>query len=172
MTVLFFLAALCTSNSIGADLTGADLEGLWHAMPFVGSGYAEFYAFFVDGSFVWRENGMDGEARLRERRGSWCMEGDSLVLLVSTDLVWEGGSLVPATGSVGTDSELIGFTPMYYDYFIPEEVRLQVGRPSLERAADNPDLPVDMWRMFIGGDPFWRLCGDPSVVREILIRGY
>lgn len=172
MTVLFLLAALGTSASIGPDRTGADLDGLWHAMPFVGSGYARFYAFFPDGSFVWRENGMDGEARLRERRGSWIASGDTLLFLVESEIRWEGGTLEPATGSTGTDSELVGFTTSVIDYPFPDTLRIPFAGPLLEMAADNPDLPVDMWRIIIGGDPFWRLCGDPEVVREILIRGY
>lgn len=166
MTVLLVAAALCFEPA------EAGLDGLWHAMPCVGSGYAEIYAFFSDGSFVWRENGMDGEARLRERGGCWLLEGDTLLLAVDSEIRLEGGELVPAAGSTGTDSELTGFKTMSVDYPFPETLRLPVSGPCLEEAASNQDLPVDMWRILIGGEPFWRLSDDPVLIREILTRGY
>ncbi|HOZ18307.1 MAG TPA: hypothetical protein PLF04_08245 [Candidatus Fermentibacter daniensis] len=152
------------------DMPDSGRAGLWHAMPMVASGYAEIYALLEDGTFLWRESEMDGEARLRERSGNWSIEGDSLVLLVTTDLVWEGGTLEPATGSVGTDSELTGFTGMYYDYFLPVEVRLHASAPSFEQAGANPDLPVGMWRMIIGGEEYWLLSSDPGTIQLILNR--
>ena len=146
------------------------VAGLWHAMPMVASGYAEIYALYENGMFVWRESEMDGESRLRERSGNWSLEGDTLVLLVGTDLVREGGTLEPATGSVGTDSELTGFTETYYDYFVPQEVRLGVSIPELVEPEDDPDLPAGMWRMVIGDREYWLLSSDPGTMREILGR--
>ena len=140
----------------------AGVCGLWHGMPMVASGHARIYALLDDGRFVWRESEMDGEARLRERSGCWSMEGDTLVLRVSTDLVWEGGTMEPATGSTGTDSELVGFTGMYYDYFVPQEVRIVASAPELVQPEDDPDLPAGMWRMIIGGEDYWLLSSDPG----------
>lgn len=151
-------------------LPAGGAAGLWHAMPMVASGYAEIYALFEDGAFLWRESEMDGESRLRERWGNWRVEGDTLILLVGTDLVWAGGTLEPATGSVGTDSELVGFTEQYYDYFVPEEVRLGVSAPELVEPEDDLDLPAGMWRMVIAGEEYWLLSSDPGVMQEILGR--
>lgn len=170
LTALLMIAAFYPDLSSLTAMPAGGIAGFWHAMPMVASGYSRVYAFFDDGRFVWRESEMDGEARLRERSGNWTLEGDSLVLLVTTDLVREGGILEPATGSTGTDSELTGFAEMYYDYFVPEEVRLGASAPLFVEPADDPDLPVGMWRMIIGGEDYWLLSSDPGTIQLILNR--
>jgi hypothetical protein len=163
--MLFLIVAVLFAEP--PDMPDAGRAGLWHAMPIVASGYAGLYALFEDGTFLWRESEMDWAARLRERSGSWRVEGDTLVLTVSSEMVWEGGTLVPAAGSAGSDSELTGFTEVYYDYAIPGEVRLGVSAPEPAESEDYPDMPGGMRRMIIGGKDYWLLSSDPGTILNL-----
>lgn len=134
-----------------------ELPGIWHNSTCVGSGYSELYALCPDGSYRWRESQMDGEARVRERWGSWTVAGDILVLAVDSVLVWEGGNMVPSECSVGTDSMLVGFTEVVLRPVPPDTVRVTIANLRMDTADDNPDLPEDLWGMDFDGSRFWRI---------------
>ncbi len=139
----------------------SQLPGVWHNSTCVGSGYSQLYALYPDSSFRWRESQMDGVARTRERWGRWRFEGDCLILLVDSTLVWKGGENVPAECSVGTDEMLVGFSEEILHAVPPETLEVRITDLELDTADENEDLPADLWGMDFDGARFWRI-GSPG----------
>lgn len=144
----------------GAD--GGSIAGLWHNSTCVGSGYCELWALYPDGSFRWRENQMDGVSRIRDRWGHWSCKGDSLVVLVDSVAVWEGGRLVPAECSIGTDSMLVDFAAVILRPARSETLVVRLSSPELDLMDENEDLPADLWGMDFDGSRCWRISSGDS----------
>ena len=79
------------------------LVGLWHNSPVVGSGFSERLLLEKEYSFVWFASQMDGMQRVRARSGYWKVTGGKLELYATEEIRWEGGRVVPAFASWGTD---------------------------------------------------------------------
>ncbi|NLP05591.1 hypothetical protein GX411_06550 [Candidatus Fermentibacteria bacterium] len=139
----------------------SNLPGVWHNSTCVGSGYSEIYALCPDSSFRWRESQMDGMSRVREVRGTWSLAGDTLVLEADSVLVWEGGEVVPAECSIGTDSMLVGFIEAMHHPVPPDTLRVRISNLRLDTMDENSDLPDNLWGMDFEGSRFWRI-GSPG----------
>jgi hypothetical protein len=157
--MLLWMIAL---TSIRPGVVEGPIAGVWHNSTSVGSGYCELYALYPDGSFRWRENQMDGVSRIRDRWGHWSCSGDSLVLLVDSISVWEGGRLVPAECSIGTDSMLVDFTGVILRPARPESLVVRLSSLELDLMDENEDLPADLWGMDFDGSRFWRISSGDS----------
>ena len=95
-------------TNIGRDYR-AELIGLWHASPVLGSGWASRFVLQDDGTFIYAASEMDGETRERFITGTWGVSPDGMLTLDYREILkWEGGEAIPATGSTGTDTEIIG----------------------------------------------------------------
>ena len=60
----------------------------------VGAAFAQRYAFFDDGSFLYGCSEFDGLERVRYEAGEWLVDGGYLVLAVRERLILTGGDLV------------------------------------------------------------------------------
>ncbi len=144
------------------------LEGLWHNSTCVGSGYCELYALLPGGVYEWHENEMDGESRLRTVWGGWELRGDTLELTADSMLVWEGGRMIAATGSVGTDSQLVDFSAVIRTPAVRDTLAVGLSDYAMDSPGGSPDLPCERPGMDIAGKRFWRIATDPDVIRGIL----
>ena len=90
------------------DVHPADFIGNWHDMPMVAAGFGDRYSFADDGTFIFASSEMDGTAREIAFSGSWEMVDGQVVLTIKNRLMLIGGNLVPASGSIGTDYEIVG----------------------------------------------------------------
>ncbi|GAB5415936.1 MAG: hypothetical protein Crog4KO_07170 [Crocinitomicaceae bacterium] len=109
---LFFALALTLfhSNSSHAqsDSSTLNLVGLWQGIPFVGSGWSTNYQFFDDGSFRYNHNQMDCADSVISESGNYHFEEGILYLDYDSITFISGGTYVPATGSCGSEFELVG----------------------------------------------------------------
>jgi hypothetical protein len=143
----------------------SDLQGFWHGSASVGSGYSERYLLYEDGKFVFRENSMDGSARLEEVSGVWLLDDGHLVLEVDSAVYLDGGEIVEPYASWGSE------------YVIEGGVRTRTGiepglvlRMPIDGYTDNyakscgndefEHLTVPFMR--VGFGDYWRISGDPA----------
>lgn len=83
--------------------------GFWQKdSPGMAAGYNDVFKFESDRTFVFNENQMDGEERVRTLYGNWYIVNQKLYLHIKSRDVVIGGELVPATGSIATDYEIEG----------------------------------------------------------------
>lgn len=137
--------------------TAKSIPGLWHAMPNLGSGYAEVYQFFDDGTFIFNYNQMDCAKRTISFSGTW-NEGKGQIILTKTERTdWEGGTLVESMGSCGTPMELIDATLKTTKISPAEAVTLKI---SEMREGDEDDIYQTV--MEIDGETYWKQSDNPE----------
>ena len=83
------------------------LVGQWHAMNMVADGFAERYAFYGDGTFLYGASEMDGMERVRYKAGIWSVSGGELTLSVTSKLVLAGGDITEADGEQSIENATI-----------------------------------------------------------------
>lgn len=147
---------------------GADLTGFWHGSPSVGSGYSDRFLLFDDGSFVYRENSMDGSSRLRELSGDWLAEGNHLVLEADSAVVLEGGEIVEPYASWGSEYVIVGDDKIGKELIRFEVIRIPLdgytsNYAESEGSEDFEHLTVPYMRIGIGS--YWRIGRDPGMER-------
>lgn len=151
----------------GPGLPGTEeLAGFWHGNPCVGSGYSERYLLFPEGDFVYRENTMDGSARLLELSGAWNTEAGHLVLEADSAVYLEGGEIVEPYASWGSDYVIEGGreVPRALDPVLTLRLPVDGYTPdyaSTNKAEGFEHLTVPY--MMIGTGGFWRMHADPSI---------
>lgn len=145
------------------DRTG--LSGFWHGNACVGSGYSERYLLFPDGSFIFRENSMDGSARLLEISGEWQMDGSHLILFADSAVYLQGGQIVEPYASVASDYLIQGGEEMQTVLDPPLTFRLPLDCYTADYSTysgseefEHLTIPY----MMIGTGGFWRMHADPS----------
>lgn len=136
------------------DEYAEQLIGEWHGSAFVAAGYAQRYHFYDNGKFIYRASEMDGETRIRSIRGIWSVDHDTLSLNINEIDEIIGGEEVPASGSVGTEFEIVNgeLVTKSVDYeeiyrLGPIEEKSELMRPKIEidgvtfwRHSQNPDF--------------------------------
>jgi hypothetical protein len=148
------------------SLTGSgQLTGFWHGSASVGSGYSERYLLEDDGTFIYRENSMDGSARLEELSGSWSLDGGHLVLTADSAVFLVGGEPVEPYASFGSDYVIENGVSTPSPIEPPLVLRLPVEGYTANYAEtcgnDAYDhLTVPYMRIGTGG--FWRISSDPG----------
>jgi len=127
--------------------------GTWHNTPSVGSGYGARYYFFNNGTFIYKASEMDGETRIRTKKGIWSIKEDKLILLVNEIEEIVGGQKVLASGSIGTEYEIEGGK-------LETKVVDFVEEYTLSSMKTNNVL----WRPMveINDMSFWRYTSDPN----------
>ena len=132
----------------------AKLVGKWHAMAMAAAGFAERYAFFGDGTFIYACSEMDGLNWERYKTGTWAVSGnDELRLSVLARLMFEGGEIAGPDGGryiEGADAREILCDP-------PEPESL-----ALAHAATDPGTGRDV--AMIGGAAFYRFDDHPGLM--------
>ena len=158
-----FVTALVLAGSIfagGAFAAGRDfrselLGGMWHASPVLGSGWSERLGLLDDSTFIYAASEMDGETRERFITGEWSVSSDGLLTLHCREaLKWEGGEVVPAMASTGTETEIINATLVKVK--TDEVIEIRVGEYVYDDSTPRP------WKICLpdggaiwGGDGWW-----------------
>ncbi len=143
-------------------LPGEDeVVGFWHGSESVGSGYSDRFFFYPDGRFIFRENTMNGGARLRELSGEWYLDDNHLVLETDSVHYIVSGEIVEPFASIGSEyyidsGELVYFELRPHEVFrLPLEDYFEGGE---QEDFDYPVLP----NMRIGYGRYWRMAADPA----------
>ncbi len=131
------------------------LTGVWQASPSLGAGWNDAYQFFSDGRFRFHASQMNCAARERRREGSWRLDGPELVLETVEREVIVGGRELPATGSCGSETEIVDGEARVESLFVPIESRLRV-------EMQPPDEESGRQRVKLDGRMFWKYDDDPT----------
>jgi hypothetical protein len=126
--------------------------GVWHASPVLGSGWAERLALFDNETFIYAASQMDGETRLRFVSGEWAISANGqLTLHCREALQWQGGKVVPATGSTGSKTELVNPVTVRAAYTPVLTLRIPIGAYVHDDSYPRP------WKLFLpGSGALWR----------------
>ena len=107
-----------------SELTG----GMWHASPVLGSGWSSRLGLMDDSTFIYAASEMDGETRERFISGEWRVSSDGLLTLFCLEVLkWEGGEVVPAMASTGTETEIINAALVKAKYDPAKTIEIRVG---------------------------------------------
>ena len=140
-------------DSNGTPTDPQAYAGLWHASPVVGSGFSERLALNEDSTFLWAAGQMDGLERVRFRSGTWAADKGSLWLTVEEEVRWEGGREVPASGSMGTKTEIQDAQAVASTLVVPTVEEYEVSPVEAEKDAGIPQSRT----ITIEGVQYWEL---------------
>lgn len=101
---------LAPLSGLAGDGTRSGLIGLWQDSPEIASGWSDAYVFFADGRYQFHYNTMDCAGRRVSASGHWQLRPEGLFLTVEERVSLAGGHFEEATGSCGTDKELVDAT--------------------------------------------------------------
>lgn len=105
--ILFFIISCSVDKKNSVD--SKELVGIWQVIPEVASGWADNYQFFDNGEFTFNYSQMICDKRVLDYSGTWeFADADNLRLTITSRTVLEGGKLVPAMGSCGSEYEIEG----------------------------------------------------------------
>ena len=165
---VFMLAALsgyraeaAPGGGEGRDFRSELTGGMWHASPALGSGWSQRLGLLEGSKFIYAASEMDGETRKRFVTGEWSVSSDGLLTLsCRAALRWEGGEVVPATASTGTETEIINARTVKAEYSPPKKIEIRVG-DYVEDHIYGDDYP-GRWKISLpddgaiwGGDGWW-----------------
>jgi len=144
-------------NGMGRDFRSELTGGMWHAGPALGSGWANRLALLDDSTFIYAASEMDGATRERFITGEWSVSPDGLLTLLRREtLKWEGGEVVPATGSTGTKTEIINAALVKVKHDPAKKIVISVGKYVYDGSMPRP------WKISLpdagaiwGGDGWW-----------------
>jgi hypothetical protein len=103
------------------------------------------------GTFIYAQSLMDGETRERYIGGKYGITSDGkLTLSREVTLRWTGGKTVPATGSIGTKTEIVGARMTETRHEPPVITVMRVQHPIYDEEYPHPWSVV-----FSGGDFLW-----------------
>ena len=150
---LLTMAALAAEPAAGEGSPPDALAyaGLWHASPALGSGFSTRLALNADSTFLWAASEMDGLERARFRSGTWTAEHGTLRLVVEEEVRWEGGREVPASGSMATETEIVGAEVVIHQLNAPAAEEYELGQ--VEKDAEV----IEKRTVAIGGIRYWEL---------------
>ena len=126
------------------------LYGLWHGSPVVGSGFSERLFLEREYSFVWLASQMDGLQRIRALSGYWEVADGKLELTVTEEIRWEGGRLVPAFASWGTEEVIVDAQTVVESLTEPLLLVYDVGGIAVDKEVNKRTVAI-------GGEVYWEL---------------
>jgi hypothetical protein len=131
--------------------------GIWQVIPEVASGWADAYRFFDNGKFIFHYSQMVCDNRTLDYSGTWELtDNQNLKLKIDKKTIIEGGKLVPAMGSCGSDFEIEGGQVKEISLKNIETQTLQISKISSDKK--NRDLKMVMF----DSKSFWKLEDDPK----------
>lgn len=168
LLLCIFTCVACQENKVNTekqfgnaseDIQNKDINivGLWQAAPYVASGWDDCYQFFEDGQFTFNYNQMICDKRTISFSGTWMLEDDFLKLSITQKIIIEGGELVPATGSCGSEYEIEGGE--IKTILIEEHEILEIQITDYGIDTEN----MEMETMKFDGIKFWRMGSDPDI---------
>jgi hypothetical protein len=136
-----------------ADLTGR----LWHASPVLGSSWSDRLLMEADGTFIYAASGMDGETRERFISGTWSINPDrALTLSRAVTLIWTGGKILLASGSIGTATEIANARVTETQHRPAAEIAIRVEKPVYDEEYPHPWSVVFSGGDFLRGGRWWK----------------
>ena len=98
---------------------------------------------------------MDCAKRTIRHSGEYKFESDNTILLITkNETIIEGGKLVPAMGSCGSEFELEDGIIKENQLENPEKTKLNISLLSLDKNQDKEGMTIN-------GNGFWRYSKDP-----------
>ena len=159
MKFLILSLLILTSCTVDKKLTEEENElvGVWQAIPEVASGWANTYQFFDNGEFKFNFSQMICDNRTLDYSGTWELIGkDKLKLTIKAKTILEGGKLVPAMGSCGSDYEIEGGEVKNVKLAKLEIQDIQLSSTIIDK--DNLELKTRR----LSGKSFWKFDEDPN----------
>jgi hypothetical protein len=136
-----------------AQLSNADIVGVWQAAKFLASGWDDTFLFYSDGTFLFEYSQMDSVKREINYSGSWILELGTLVLTVTNKTVISGGEIVETdlayTRYVIEGGEILNLTVVP-----PDILKLPLGPKETD---DDPSIRYKT--MTFGGKQYWQFHG-------------
>lgn len=129
------------------------LVGIWQDSPALGSGWSENYRFFEDGSFVFSHSQMDCQDSIISMGGFYKVRRKKIRLTFIVIEYLEGGKLVPASGSCGSEFALEGGTVVSDTYNVKKKLKISPIQP-------DPEFE-HLHFIKIGDIKYWKLGWDP-----------
>jgi hypothetical protein len=159
------LTLLTPPCGLAADDERSGLIGLWQDTPEIASGWSDAYVFFADGRYEFHYNTMDCAKRLVSVSGRWRLTADGLLLTVEDRASLVGGHFEKATGSCGTDTELVDAT-LKTRHLQPAVERIvtisPITRVTYRNKHDGIGSVSTERRLMIDGREFWKIDDDPN----------
>lgn len=151
----YFLLLFIFLNSCGPGKK--DITGVWQDLPMAASGWSDTYQFFANGKYIFNYSTMDCEKRIIRHLGEYKFQSDTSILLITkTRTIIEGGKLVPAMGSCGTDFQLEDGIIKEIQLTNPEKTQLSIS----SIVPDKENLDKD--KIVVNGVSFWRFSKDAA----------
>ena len=95
--ILSIFVSLCFAGAAFAQtpdlISRTGLVGIWQNTPYVAAGWNDSHLFYADGRAVFAFNQMDVFKRLLRREGTWTLEGSTLTVTYTRELVIVGGKI-------------------------------------------------------------------------------
>lgn len=136
------------------------LVGVWQNTEGMGSGWTDRYQFYPNGAYAFIPNQMKCDKRLFVEAGTYELSGDTLILTKKMQQVAVGGQLVDATGSCGTEKDLINATVESKTLTPPVKVTITLKDREKQPEDNNPSL-------FFNKSPYWKF-PDPIDYPDLL----
>ncbi len=159
MKFIIISLLILTSCSVDKKLTAEKIElvGVWQAIPEVASGWADTYQFFDSGEFKFNFSQMICDKRTLDYSGTWeLINKDELKLTVKAKTILEGGKLVPAMGSCGSEYEIEGGEVKIVILNKTEIQIIHLTTVTIDR--ENRELKTRT----LNGKSFWKFDEDPN----------
>lgn len=104
--ILIILSLLLTGNFCPAQVEKHNIIGLWQAdSPVTGDALLANYRFFPNGTFKYTFSAYDDHGRIGQARGTYKLEGNTLIIVIRSRIERIGGDLVQ--GSAGFQKDEI-----------------------------------------------------------------
>ena len=157
--ILYYEEHLESSDT--GPLTAGEITGFWHGSESLGSGYSDRFFLFPEGRFVFRENQMNGAARLLELSGEWYLDENHLVLEADSAMYVINGEIEEPYASFGSDFVIDNGEPVYMELNPHEVFRLPLEGYFEGGEHEDYDYPL-LPSMGIGRCRYWRMAADPN----------
>jgi hypothetical protein len=147
------------------EVTRENLIGIWHECDMMPSGWCDHYSFYSSGKYRLYKNSMDCAKTIGDEAGLWTLNGTQLTLTVKEQTVFQGGQLVPSSGSCGSPQTLKGATPRKVVLSTPrvENYTLVPITGPVKEGKITIDLKDVAYPGFLFSDkPYWRFGDNPS----------
>ncbi|TGN00016.1 YARHG domain-containing protein [Leptospira dzoumogneensis] len=133
--------------------------GFWHDSPVVASGWGDTLSLFPNGKIITRFNTMDCAKRVMAYAGSWVIEKNILIIRYSLKQHIEGGEFETASGSCGSDKELVNGQVKVLKLSPSMKVEYKVSSVSI----DNNDYSLQGLPVISVEDArYWKLNDNPN----------
>ena len=152
-SAVLFAVLLTTAETARA----ADVIGLWHGMPSLGSMWSSRLLLDADGTFIYAQSLMDGETRERFVSGTWSVDPDGVLTLSrAVRLSWPGGEVLTASGSIGTATEIVNARVTETRHRPAAEIVMRVEKPVYDEEYPHPWSVVFSGGAFLRGGRWWK----------------